>query len=353
MNTVPALDSVADALGASSIRVTDEEARVLAQNHFGIDGIISRFATEKDDTFRVKREDGKSYTLKIANGAEKPSEISFQIDLLAYIAKKDPTIPVPKVIQNRDRRDQFAYVDRAGESRQVHLLTYLEGTPLSEVQSTAAQRRNVGEVLAKLRLAMGGYSHPADTREIAWDVKHLMKLRPLLAEIEDFEKRDLLERGLNRFEPFVDKLKKCRSQVLHNDFSKSNIVVNFVDNDVVSGVIDFGDAVRTAVAVDVSTALLNQLPGAESDDFLGQPLDLLRGYLGITDLSDEELALIPHLIMGRVIARALLTTWRGRLFPKNAKYILRNTGQGWHQLQWFMERSVHAISGDFMAAARG
>lgn len=339
------------ALSASSATISNDEAVALAKAHFGIEGIVARFATEKDDTFRLTSSGGQNYTLKVANGAENPLEIAFQIDLLRHIADENPQLPVPRVLPDRENRLQFPYIDSSGQSRQVHLLTYLEGIPLSDVTTNIEQREKVGEVLGALRLAMTGYSHEVDSREIAWDVRHLLKLEPLLDEIKDPAKRRLLEIGLDRFAGIYDRLAGCRTQVLHNDFSKSNIVVNGYEKQFVTGVIDFGDAVRTAVAIDVSTALLNQLPSQETDEFFAHGHDVLRGYLRVADLSNDELSLIPHLIMGRVVARALLTIWRGRLFPENAEYILRNTDQGWHQLRWFMARPMDGISGDFIAAA--
>jgi len=100
--------------------------------------------------------------------------------------------------------------------------------------------------------------------------------------------------------------------------------------------------VRTLIAIDVSTALLNQL--TEDDDIFNNGRDLLRGYLSIADLDDKELRLIPHLVMGRVIARTLLTISRAELLPEKADYILRNTAQGWRQLGWFLKRDSDEIS---------
>jgi Ser/Thr protein kinase RdoA (MazF antagonist) len=339
-------------LSAPSVRVSNHEALALAKTRFDIEGRVRRFDTEKDDTFRLTSRDGRNYTLKIANAAEDPREVSFQIDLLAHIAAKNPGLPVPRVVPDRDRRLQFSYADSAGQKREVHLLTYLEGVPLSEVTTDACERERIGEVLGTLRLAMAGYSHAADSREIAWDVKHLLKLAPLLGEIADPARREMIEAGLDRFASIADRLAKCRTQVLHNDFSKSNIVVDKSDANFVTGVIDFGDAVRTAVVIDVATALLNQLPSQQSEDFFGAGCDLLRGYLRVADLTEEELSLLPHLVMARVVARALLTIWRARLFPDNAPYIMRNTDQGWRQLAWFMARSMDRISNEFMIAAR-
>lgn len=70
----------------------------------------------------------------------------------------------------------------------------------------------------------------------------------------------------------------------------------------------------------------------------------MEGYLSIADLTDDELSLIPHLVMGRIITRALLTLWRAKLFSANERYIMRNTEQGWHQLNWFLARSSEQVS---------
>lgn len=153
---------------------------------------------------------------------------------------------------------------------------------------------------------------------------------------------------MERFLSLIGRIAGLRTQVLHNDFSKSNIIVDHDHPEFVTGIIDFGDAVETAVAIDVATALLNQLPRDLAtrpvDDPFAEGRDLLRGYLQIADLTTEELQLIPHLVMGRVIARALITLWRAELFPDNAAYILRNTEPGWAQLDWFLARSVEEVS---------
>ena len=339
-------------LSAASQRISNQEALTLARTHFDIEGRVKRLDTEKDDTFRLTSRDGRNYILKIANAAEDPREISFQIDLLAHVAAVDPSLPVPRVVPDREHRLQFSYASSAGQQREVHLLTYLEGIPLSEVATGAREREKVGEVLGLLRAAMAGYAHAADSREIAWDVKHLLKLAPLVGEIVDPARRAMIESGLDRFASITDRLARCRTQVLHNDFSKSNIVVDTADANFVTGIIDFGDAVRTAVVIDVATALLNQLPAQDCEDLFASGHDLLRGYLRVTDLTDEELSLLPHLVMARAVARALLTFWRARLFPDNSPYIMRNTDQGWHQLAWFMARSMDQISNEFTIAAR-
>lgn len=325
-----------------------DEATDIAADVFNIQGKLTRFATEKDDTFRVDASDGKRYVLKIANPHEPIDEIDLQLQVLQHIHRAQPGLPVPRVLRNKACATLSTFTDRAGQIRHARLLSFVDGTPLDSVESTAAEREQVGEILARLRLATADFSHPADSRSLAWDVKHLPTLTPLLQGVGDATQRTLLEQGLSRFASIQPRIAGLRSQVLHNDFSRSNIVVQAGHPDFVTGIIDFGDIVRTAIAIDVSTALLNQLPSGDAvrmeNDIFMNGRDLLRGYLRIADLTDEELSLLPYLTMGRVITRALLTTWRARMFPDNATYILRNTQQGWAQLKWFLSRSDTQLS---------
>ncbi|WP_366658223.1 phosphotransferase [Fodinicurvata sp. EGI_FJ10296] len=339
----------AGGLAAAFVNMDENEAAALLADRYQLSGSLTRLATEKDDTFRVACGNGRRYILKCANPAEDVAEIELQLDLLRHIAPERSGLPVPRVIPTVRDETHFMYRDRAGQQRDIRLLSYLEGTILSETSCTADEREKIGKALAALRLAMAVFSHPAAGRDLAWDVRHLLRLEHLVDAIDDREGRNKLQAGLDRFAAFSDRIDACRCQVLHNDFSKSNIVVNHGSEDFVTGIIDFGDIVHTAIAVDVSTALLNQLPSQNLDDLFKDGRDVLRGYLTVADLTEEEVELIPHLVMGRVIARTLLTTWRAKLFPDNATYITRNTPQGWPQLDWFLQRSADEVSATLLS----
>jgi 4-aminobutyrate aminotransferase-like enzyme/Ser/Thr protein kinase RdoA (MazF antagonist) len=335
------------ALTAPFVALSDAEARALLEDAYGVTGALTRFATEKDDTFRVDARGGR-LVLKVANPAETAEELDFQVELIRHAAAVDPGLPLPATLPSRRGVLHDRITDAAGQERGIRLMTFLEGTPLDRIQTTPAQRETVGEVLARLRLATAGFAHPGDSRVLAWDVRHVLGLAPLVEGVEDPARRQALEAGLERLRTLWPQVEGLRTQVLHNDFSLSNLVADHDDPAFLTGVIDFGDAVRTAVAVDVSTALLNQLPRdvAErpTDDLLAAGRDVLRGYLRFADLTEQELALIPHLVMARVVARALITTERARLFPENAAYIVRNTEPGWGQLAWFLARPTDEIS---------
>lgn len=351
---VPSIDvSSEGGLASAYIAMEREEACSVASEVYGVTGMAVKFATEKDDTFRIDGVDGRQFVLKVANPNEDELEIDFQVALMEHVAKKDAGIPVPRVIPTSTGTLHTYIEDRAGQRRIVRLMNYAQGTPLDTTDSSPREREQIGEILARLRLATADFAHPGDARVLAWDVQHVLNLAPLLDAVDDAQQRRQLEAGLERFARLEPEVRKLRTQVLHNDFSKSNIVVNHSLPGFVTGIIDFGDAVRTAVAIDVSTALLNQLPRDARQnpvpDIFAQGRDVLRGYLRRAELTEHELELIPHLTMARVVARALITLWRVKQFPENATYIMRNTEQGWAQLEWFLARSVDEVSATLLS----
>jgi hydroxylysine kinase len=339
---------LAGSLWVPHARLPVEEATELARLEFRIEGSLTRLSTEQDDTFRIDAADRRKYVIKVAGPAEDPGALDLQIRLMRHVGRIDRRVPIPQLIPNVAGKELVEVIDRAGQIRRIRMMTWLEGTCLDSTDSNVMERMRIGEVLGRLRHATATFSHPADSRVLAWDVRHLLALRGLIQYVAGQARREMLQQALERYAGLNGRLQRLRTQVLHNDFSKSNILVDHGCPEFVTGIIDFGDAVRTSIAVDVATALLNQLPRDQAtapvNDLFAAGRDLLRGYLGVTDLTAEELQLIPHLVMARVVARALITSYRAQVMPDNSTYILRNTEQGWAQLEWFLKHSVTDLS---------
>ena len=358
---MPAADRTVDAvtagqalggLSADHVVMTAQEAEAFGRRLWLLELDAVRLDTEKDDTFRVETTNGRRYVLKVSNPAEDPSEIDFECRLMEQAGACG--VPVPRLLRDAEGRIAAPICDEAGQSRVARLMTFVDGVPLDSTDSSARERERVGETLAALRHATAEFRHAADGRRCAWDVTHLPDLRPLLEHVDCGGHAALLRAAFERYmAEAAPRVPGLRRQVLHNDFSKSNIIVDHDDPAFVTGIIDFGDAVRTAIAIDLSTALLNQLPrdaaDRDVDDLFAEGRDLLRGYLRHADLTADEHELLPHLVMGRVVARALITLSRAEAMPQNRAYIMRNTEQGWGQLAWFMERSPAQIARSFGA----
>ncbi|MEI4488800.1 phosphotransferase, partial [Frigidibacter sp. MR17.14] len=345
----PAIDM--GSLSTPFTSVTADEASGIARALYGVTGDFRRFASEQDDTFRILSPDGASYVMKVANPGEQRDELDLQVRTLRHIAATDPALPVPRVFDTLDGQLLPVIDAGPGAGRIVRMYSFLDGTVLDTTATLPDELPQIGDTLGRLRLALQGFEHPGAERVLAWDIRQLPGLAPLLDDVEDPVHRRLLGAALDRYLALYPRIAALRRQVLHNDFSRSNLVVDRTGPARLSGIIDFGDVVKTAVAIDVSTAMLNWLPRDQATnpraDLMDDGKRILAAYLRVAELTEEELALLPHLVMGRAVTRGLISLWRARTFPENRTYILRNTDQGWAQLDWFLARDPDTLSETF------
>ena len=336
------------------IHMSAEEAQAVAVMHYGVSGQVRHLPTEKDDTFHIRCGPGHAFILKVEHPCEPAGDVVFQTALLDYLRDTAQDLNVPRVIRGGNGDAIVRHVDRAGQVRQVRLLSYLEGVPIEHIPSSADGRRKIGVKLAQLRHGLAGFAHPGADRTLIWDVRCLPDLRALLSFIDAPSHRARAETAMARFVELLPAIAALRTQILHNDFNRSNILAVSRQDETIAGIIDFGDALRTAIAIDVSTAMANQLPLEVTSDaatFLCAPRDVLRGYLNHADLMPEEVSMLGHLMMARLLLRALISTWRAMVFPENRDYILRYSQVTWEQMTWFVERDVKTVSETFMPDA--
>ena len=114
-----------------------------------------------------------------------------------------------------------------------------------------------------------------------------------------------------------------RTQVIHNDFNPHNLLVSPQDAAQLTGIIDFGDVVRTQLINDVAIAACYLLEGAAHP--LDLPIALVQGYQSVTPLQAAELALLPSLMATRLAITVAITEWRAERYPDNRAYITKNT----------------------------
>jgi Ser/Thr protein kinase RdoA (MazF antagonist) len=348
-----AADSVMDAGGLSGEHVqmqADEAADVLARI-YGVMGELIRLPSEKDDTFKVIVNGKPHMVIKIANPHDSSEELDLQIKMMQFVETKDPSIPIPHVIESADGQVLMDIIDKAGQPRKVWAISFLPGVVLDTFDTTSDERYQVGKMLGKIRLATVGFDHPLADRMVAWDVANVHKVGALIEFVHEEHHHALIQGVLDRLIELQPRIDKLRRQVLHNDFSRSNILGDRTKPNFVSGIIDFGDASRTAIAIEVSTGVMNQFPRDLAQhpdkDLFAEGRDIVRGYLEVADLTEEEIELLPHLCLARVATRALISTRRAQLFPYNETYIMRNTLPGWAQMEWYLKRDVEEISQSF------
>jgi hydroxylysine kinase len=302
---------------------SEEQARTLLRERYGIDASLEPLASERDQNFLATRKDGSKQVLKFANASEPATVTDFQNQGLTHIARVDPDFPVPRVIATKDGAPMFEVESDAGSAHRVRLLSWLEGTPLQHARGVDSVARQTGACLARLDLALRGFEHPASDYPLLWDIRNGASLETLLPHVRDRELRDLCEQRIERFrEVIAPQLDRLRSQVIHNDMNPSNVLVDRSDVNRVSGVIDYGDMVFSRLVNDVAIAAA-YFCRVETDPFT-EVLDLLDSYTGMLPLTEDEIAVLPDLILARHLTTVMITRWRVSMYPDNADYILRN-----------------------------
>ena len=296
----------------------------LVASAFGLEATAAQLAGERDANFHLTTRDGRGFMLKIVNAAEDPDISDLQVRALGHIAARDPTLPTPRPVPSPDGLDEvYATFD---ETRHVaRLSTYLPGLPLHFSTPSTAQAAALGHCLARLDLALRDFRHPAADRDLLWDLRQAPKLRPLLSYIADARRRQLATAALDRYEQEIAPLTSAfRNQIVHNDFNPHNVLVDSDNPTLVTGVLDFGDMVHTALINDVAIAAAYQVTDAAP---LERPLALVQAFHALIPLQEIEVDALFDLIAVRLVVSITISEWRASLYPENADYILRNQPQ--------------------------
>jgi Ser/Thr protein kinase RdoA (MazF antagonist) len=133
--------------------------------------------------------------------------------------------------------------------------------------------------------------------------------------------RQTLEKTLDRFNRnVVPVLGDLRSQIIHADLNRGNVLISTTEPRKVSGIIDFGDMVHTPLIMDLAIAAAYHL--ADLGDPLGNALHFISGYHEVTPLEPLEVEILLDLMLARLCTSITVQTWRAKLYPENSDYLL-------------------------------
>ena len=317
--TASDLDAFMATMLAASVPVSCEDAERLARERYGLDTTATRLTGERDENFKLSCADGRQFVLKIASAAEAPDITDLPTAALLHVESFDPEFPCPRVLRDRDGLTQSEYLDASGSQRTARILTYLKGKTLRSSVHSREQRSACGHVAARLGLALRTFSHPAATRPLIWDLRHLGRTLALLEELRDLPEKDAIADLVSRIDARIRvEFGHLRQQVIHNDMNDMNVLVDPDDEDTVVGVIDFGDLVHTALVADVAILAADQIDTAHAPR--DSITEVVMAYHAAMPLLPQELAMLNPLIAGRILADVLIASWHRRRNPAGTHY---------------------------------
>ena len=315
-------------MAASHLPIEAELVHRLLESEYRLTGTLRSVATEKDDTFRLATEEAR-YLVKVSPPEEPPAVVGLQTAAMRYLAATAPQLPVQRVRLTVDGADHVLIETGEGRPRVRRVFGFVEGAVWAQTTPDEQQLAQVGAMLGRVDVALKGFGHPADRRGLVWDLRHFHRLTELVAHTPNPGHRRLAETVFGLFgQHVVPRLDELETQVIHGDYSPYNVVVDEHRAHYVTGVIDFGDTIRSAVIFDPAVALANLL-GRTPEQPWREARAFVTGYQAARPIRDRELPLLPVAALARLTLRALITNWRAERVPARRAYLLAHAKDDW------------------------
>ena len=249
-----------------------------------LDGYASKNYLIEDDTDR-------KFVIKHYQAPEELPFIEAEVRITKKIAKNLPfaissssTTSTPTI--HRFHNGSFA-----------RLLPFIEGRFLFEVEHTENLLYHLGQTAARLDAQlMHEYDPVIESRRLHWDLQYIALSKPKLTNITDPVIRKTVRYFIDQCESFaLPDLQSMRKSIIHNDLNDHNVLV---DQNKVTGVIDFGDMAYSP--------LINELAIALTYCMMDKPFPIevavamVKGYHSIIPLMHEELRLLQYLVPARL-----------------------------------------------------
>jgi 4-aminobutyrate aminotransferase-like enzyme/Ser/Thr protein kinase RdoA (MazF antagonist) len=313
---------------------TAEHAREAASRLFAVAGTASPLVGERDQNFRVTAADKTSFVLKISSLGDSANVIDMQTKAMLHIARTAPELPIMRLVPTVGGAPQALLEDSDGIPHIARMFTFMPGRHLQVGELSLHSLHEFGAQSARMGQALRGFFHASAQRALQWDARQTLQLRELLPYLTDTERR---RRAALAFDNFANEVEPIfatlRAQVIHNDLSLSNVL--FDDQQRVSGILDFGDLVHTALVSDLVTCSESMFERPDPIDALST---LVSGYASVTPLEEVEVRLLPDLLLARWASLAVISAWRTKLYPETVAYV-----SGWQSGAWAMFDKVDRI----------
>ena len=314
------------------LQISSDDAEKILFNHFGLKGKASALPGEFDMNFKIMT-DEKDYLLKVSRPVVNNDFLEFQQKLLEHLAASEIKLNSPTIIKNLQNESQSEITDDYEKSRKVSLYSWIPGRLWSSVNPVTNHLLfSLGNMAGKLTLALQGFDHPIAHRYFEWD---LCRAEWAFEKISLFKDEELATISYYHelYREIKPKLADLRKSIVHNDVNDNNIIVSYELTDPeVEAIIDFGDAIYTAlindVAITITYAVMNK------PDPLAAALWILKGYHQQMPLKENELELLYALVGIRLVISLTKSAINSQKEPDNT-YLQISKEKAWKLLrQW-------------------
>ncbi len=323
-----------------------EEAQRLLAEVFGVTADLRPLGSQQDQNFVLRSPTtGPFAVLKISNPAFSGPEIDLQTIAAARVAEAWPEGRVASV-RPGERGPMDAWWETSEGRLRVRVLEFMSGTTFtgSQYLSPAVVAR-MGELAARVSLALGELDHPAADRVLQWDLRQAERVIELLAEDDpDGRIRDqarTASAALNRVRS------ELPLQLGHFDLTDDNIMASHGPVPLPDSIIDFGDVMRSWRVAELAVTIASILDHDGATALSALPA--VRAFHALRPLSPPEVDAIWPLVVLRGAVLVLSGRQQVRLDSDNA-YVAETLDEDQHLLDVATSVPVEVMSGVFREA---
>ena len=303
---------------------------------------ISKMEGYDSLNYRISANDSR-YTLKIYKYTDHSYQDvqaeNYMIQSLAHI-KYD----LPSPVKNAEG-DKLTVIKEKGVF--FRLLSYVDGTFLSDFSCTKDTAKDLGVFLGKLDTELLQIRNAnIESRKLNWDLHYMLNSEAFIDDIKDPIKKKIVAYFLLQWKTFIiEKLPHLRKSIIHNDANDHNVLLT---NGKISGIIDFGDMVHSY--------LINELAIAASylamdiEDPIGLIASLVKGYNEVLPLQRVEIEVLYYFIAGRLCTSVLNST-HSKLEKPDSDYITISEQGAWDLLEKWITINPLSVKKKWLKAA--
>ncbi|MER9883184.1 phosphotransferase enzyme family protein [Mesorhizobium sp. M0118] len=320
----------------------------MLERHYGLSGHVERLGSEKGHTFRLKADVGK-YLVKVSPSDEPEPVTALQIAAMRYLDDAAHALPIQRIKPTLERRDSVPIDLGDGTCRTLSVFCFVEGLLWEQMDADVEQLTKVGDMLGRVNIALRLFGHPAAERSLVYDIRHFPHWAGLVDYAPDPKHRLLAQRVFKLFEEVVlPRLANLEMQVIHGDYAPNNVVVDPHSDVFVTAILDFGDAVHSAVIFDPANTVAH-LIGRSQDHPWQDAFAFVAGYEQSRPINRSELPLLPVAALARLTMLALIRYWKAERAPDQSEELLASAEYYWANLERAMAVRLDDVIARFRA----
>lgn len=300
--------------------MTFSEATIqdLVKEHYGLNVAVKALNGYDELNFLLSNEKNEKYILKVSNESHPFPFLEAQINIIQHLKKSNISDCFQHFSINK-QGEALTKIIRDSKTYYIRILNFLEGTFWVDVKTkTSELHHNLGSFLGKMDHALQDFSHPAMHRNYTWDISRASEAGDNLKYILNHEKRRIAGYFLLQFDTEVlPQIHRLRHAYIHNDANDYNVLVQGND---ISGLIDFGDMVYTALINNLAIACTYAM--LDEEDPLAVAESIVAGYHKSYALTEEELDLLYYLIAGRLCISVTQSAYNASLDSNNEHHFI-------------------------------